>query len=86
MGIIIVEQPTKHEVFSVEPGRKLKHFNKTKDLFSTASKKDLLEWMVSKLSCACFANYISDYTIACMHDRLIIFLMYNLLSLKLSEI
>ena len=75
MGIIIVEQPMKHEVFSVEPGRKLKHFNKTKDLFSTPSKKDLLEWMVRRLSCACFANYISDHTmfIACMHDLLIIF-------------
>ena len=42
---IIVEQLMKYEVFSIEPGRKLKHFNKTKDLFSTAPKKDLLEWI-----------------------------------------
>ncbi len=46
----IVEQLMKHEVFSIEPGRKLKHFKNPKDLFSTASNKDLLDWMVSRLT------------------------------------
>ena len=46
---IVVEHLIKDEVFSITPGRKLKHFKKPKDLFSTVSNKDLLTWMVSRL-------------------------------------
>ena len=46
---IIVTELMQSEAFSVQPGRKLKHFKKPKDLLSVP-KEVLLDWMVDHLS------------------------------------
>lgn len=46
---IVVEYLVENEVFAIHLGRKLIGPKKPKDLFSTVSKQDLLQWMTSRL-------------------------------------
>ena len=46
---IIVEELMASKHFSIQTGRKMKHFKKCKDLFKSEPKTDLIEWMVGRL-------------------------------------